>query len=407
MLTGKVAVESASHQENSVGLIDSQVHETPETASATETSGTEDERSSLVSLLLESGVGLPPDEWRITQANRRKEILDAYFDLIKPVKDGGQGKSRATAVREIGIGRATIWRWENDYKRDGYNGLLPDTANCGRHDTWKKLKFPPELVQKIVDELRGIYADTKSITTALRVYANRDTCPPRLAELILDPNRSSKHALPPALRDVVRTPGPVDDAHRGPRALALNGMSTPRKLDILPGDVFTADDTTPIYAWWIPWRTDKEHPFGVKVLQGQFIPVMDVASQCVISYVIIAREKGSYRASDIWHLFGHTFDTVGLPRIGFQLERGSWEANIIRGQEISYLENEVSYERRVGGLRQLPTNITQWHKDNIAVPLPKTLQTFTSFLPKSRRPSRRASAARWIRDCISSVPRSW
>jgi hypothetical protein len=69
----------------------------------------------------------------------------------------------------------------------------------------------------------------------------------------------------------------------------------------------------------------------VKLMQGQFIPVMDVASQCVVSYVLIAREKSSYRASDIWHLFGHTFDQVGLPRLGWQLERGSWEANIIRG----------------------------------------------------------------------------
>ena len=119
-----------------------------------------------------------------------------------------------------------------------------------------------------------------------------------------------------SLRKAAHIPEPVFDAHRGQRRLALKGMWTPRALDILPGDIFTADDTTPIWGWWVPWREDKEHPFGVKLLQGQFLPVIDVASQCCITFVLIAREKSSYRASDIWHLFGHTFETIGLPRLG-------------------------------------------------------------------------------------------
>jgi hypothetical protein len=164
------------------------------------------------------------------------------------------------------------------------------------------------------------------------------------------------NAFPRRIRVAARVSEPLNDAHRGPRTLSLGGIYIPRKLDVIAGDVMTADDTTPIWAWWVPWRECEEYPFGVKLLQGQFIPIMDIASQDTPCGVLIAREKSSYRAADIWHLFEHLFDEIGLPRLGFQLERGSWEANIIRGQEIKYEADEVSLSRRVGGLRQLPCN---------------------------------------------------
>ena len=150
--------------------------------------------------------------------------------------------------------------------------------------------------------------------------------------------------------------------------------------------MFSADDPTPLWAWWVPWQESEAYPFGVKLLQGQFIPVIDVASQMIITFVIIAREKSSYRAADIWHLFGHTFETVGLPRLGWQLERGSWEANVIRGQEVTESEGDFTSSRRVGGLRQLPTNLTAWHREKFGMDFafPKTLQTWTSFLPKTK-----------------------
>lgn len=113
--------------------------------------------------------------------------------------------------------------------------------------------------------------------------------------------------------------------------LSLKGMATPRTLDILPGDVFSSDDTTPIWAWWVPWPRSEDYPFGCKILQGQFLPVIDVASQCLLAFALIAREKSSYRAADIWALFGYVFDQYGLPRLGVQLERGSWEATLIAG----------------------------------------------------------------------------
>lgn len=331
---------------------------------------------SSIEQLLEGGVGRPPDEWRTEEANRRLEILTTFNALIE------QGRTKAEAVKAVGVGYATVWRWQKRFAKDGYKGLLPKTENCGRDNVFEKLGMTPEEVELVRNEVQGINLDTESVTSALRLFANSDRCPEHLARVILDPTRSSKHALPPSLRSLAKVSKPQQEAHRGPRRLSLKGIYIPRRNDILGGDIFTADDTTPIWAWWVPWRESDEYPFGVKLLQGQFIPIMDVATQCVVTYVIIAREKSSYRAADIWHLFGHTFDTVGLPRLGLQLERGSWEANIIRGQEVTYEQDEVSYSRRIGGLRQLPTN--PHDKTPADFVWPKTLQTFTSYLPKSK-----------------------
>jgi transposase len=326
--------------------------------------------------LPEGGVGLPPDEWRIAEANRRREVLGTYNELL------AQGKTKAEAVKVIGIGYSTVWRWLKAFEQNGFSGLLPQTDKCGRKTAFEQIGMTEDEVKTLLQSAQGINLDTESVTGALRLFAHSDRCPSRLAQIILDPNKSSKHAIPPSLRDLARVSKPAQDAHRGHRRLSLKGIYVPRRMDVIPGDVFTADDTTPIWAWYVPWRESEEYPFGVKLLQGQFIPIMDVASQCIVTYVMIAREKGSYRAADIWHLFGHTFDTVGLPRLGFQLERGSWEANLIRGQEISYSDDEVSYSRRVGGLRQLPTNPHDQVPEGFV--WPKQLQTFTSYLPKSK-----------------------
>lgn len=317
------------------------------------------------------------DAYRVGEANRRLEILNTFHSLIE------QGKTKAQACRLVGTGYSTMWRWIKGYAKDGFNGLLPDTHLCGRTSLAEKSK----ITKVMIDEIRGLNLDVQSDVSALRIYAQSDRCSEALAAIILDPNKSSKHALPASIRRVIQVTAAERLAHRGKRALSLGGIWTPRKLDILPGDIFVSDDTTPIWAWWVPWEKSEEYPFGVKLLQGQFLPVIDVASQKCITFVLIAREKSSYRASDIWGLFGHTFDAVGIPRLGFQLERASWEAQQIAGVEIEYQEGEVTHTRRVGGLRQLPTNITPWHLEKLgqsSAAFPKTLQTWTSYLPKTK-----------------------
>ena len=359
-------------EENSGGLFDS-AHETPAPCADAEIIRLFDDA--------DGAVGRPPDDWRIQEANRRLRIIETFQNLIAPIDEGGQGKTRKDAVALVGVSYPTLWRWLKRFEKEGYNGLLPNTDECGRKNIFEKLGMTPEQVEELRAELQGINLDMATVTGTLRAYASSDRCPPQLAQIILDPTRCSKHALPPSLRELAKTALATRDAHRGPRRLSLKGFSIPRKMDVTPGDVFSSDDTTPIWAWWVPWRESEEYPYGVKLLQGQLLPMIDVASQCPLTWCLIAREKGSYRASDIWALFGHTFDTVGLPRLGFQLERGSWEANLIGGQEVKYEEGEASYSRRIGGLRQLPTNPHDQLKD---FTWPKTLQIFTSYLPKSK-----------------------
>lgn len=315
------------------------------------------------------------DEWRIAEANRRLAILTTHRALL------ASGSTAPEAARKVGESIATLWRWNKRFRAEGYEGLIPSTDKCGRKSMLAKLG----LTQDEIDRVRGINLDTQSNTTAWRLYAQSDECREDVARVILDPTKSSKHSLPPSLRRATKVNRNHQLAHRGPRALALGGIWQPRKLDILPGDIFCSDDTTPIWAWWVPWVQCEEYPFGVKLLQGQFLPIIDVASQCIINFVLIAREQSSYRAADIWRLFGHTFETIGLPRLGWQLERGSWEANIIRGVEVEYEQAGVSLSRRVGGLRQLPSNPLPWHRERMdGAEFPKNLQTWTSYLPKTK-----------------------
>lgn len=358
---------------------------------------------------------LNPSDAQLREANQRLAMLQAYWALqAQVVAETGTELSLDRAAAKLGIARSYLRRrlinWETGGRN--FNALIPRFDKSGRKSILKHLteQIGQETVENAIQKVSGLKLDTESNTAAWRLFAHSDQCPEALARVVLDPNRCSKHAIPESLREATKLNEALHNAHRGPRRLALKGMWTPRMLDILPGDIFTADDTTPIWAWWVPWRTDKEHPFGVKLMQGQFLPVIDVASQCAITFVLIAREKSSYRAADIWHLFGHTFDTIGLPRLGWQLERGSWESNLIAGVELEYRDGEATLHRRVGGLRQLPTNLTEWHHQKLGgarlpsspdqtgsdgsfegstesrptFPFPTTLQTWTSYLPKSK-----------------------
>lgn len=325
------------------------------------------------------------EEERLKEAHRRKEVLDAFNGLF------ASGVPARRAAKLVKQGLTTLERWQKAFDAKGFNGLIPRTDKCGRKSTLEKLGLSEHELEAL---LRGLNLDLDSTTATLRAFAQSDRCPEELAAVILQ-KRSSKHALPPSLRRAAKINDNMKKAHRGPRTLSLKGFWIPRRLDVLPGDVFSSDDTTAIWGCWVPWQECEEYPFGVKLLQVQHLPIFDVGSQAVLTYGLIAREKSSYRACDIWANYGHLFDTIGLPRLGVQHERASWEAAQIAGMEVEIREGEVSWERRVGGLRQLPTNVTEWHRERLnklnglngANPMdcfPKTLQTWTSYLPKSK-----------------------
>ena len=107
----------------------------------------------------------------------------------------------------------------------------------------------------------------------------------------------------------------------------------------------------------------------------------------LLCYALIAREQSSYRAADIWRLMGRVHSLTGLPRLGWQKERGSWAANIIDGENIVAEDGGPAHPQRVGGLCMLPSNLTRRHVARLGAERAaqwRTLRTFTSYLPKSK-----------------------
>ena len=312
---------------------------------------------------------------------------------------GPGGLSLNEAARRLGVPVANLHRYLARYRAGGFEGLIPKQKNSGRDSLRAFLvaqigeegmaEAERRVASIALDLSPGIAAGSRRLSDGLawRTFARMPDCPEPIRAYFAAGKRRSKHSIAPSIRSASR-PGPLLDAlHRGRRAYGLNGPYQPRALDILPGDIFSSDDTTPIWAWWVPWPRSEKYPHGVKLLQGQFLPVIDVASQDILNYVLIAREQSSYRAADVWRLMGRTHSVIGLPRLGWQKERGTWEAQLIDGVHAELQDGEPGHAQRVGGLRMLPSNLARYHFDLLGPERAaawSTLRTFTSYLPKSK-----------------------
>ena len=113
--------------------------------------------------------------------------------------------------------------------------------------------------------------------------------------------------------------------------------------------------------WYVEWN-DPEDPcaakYGVRLLRGQLLVMIDVGTQRILGFLLLARQKDSYRAEDIWSWFGQIFADYGLPRVGLRTELGSWFSNMVRG--IPIVDQAWGTMRRLGGLseigvRQIPS----------------------------------------------------
>ncbi len=324
--------------------------------------------------------------WRHkTAADRERIVL-----LANAMMAADPLLSERKAAKEVGEDHASLHRYRKAYAAGGYIGLLPKQAERSGN-----LSIRDRLVRAVGEETfvqvekkvigKGLDMDG-SDGAAWRSVARQADAPLPLKQYFakVENRHASKHNIARSLRRSTRiTPGMML-AHQGSRALALRGAWTPRHCDIFPGDIFGPDDTTPIWGYYTEVEPCEKYPTGYKVGQGQFLPMLDVASQCPVSFALILRETSAYRASDVWRLIGHTHRTVGLPRLGYQMERGSWEAGLVRGVDVVVGENDFAHERRVGGLRMLPTNLRPLHIERMNGAGPTHLQTWTSYLPKSK-----------------------
>lgn len=116
--------------------------------------------------------------------------------------------------------------------------------------------------------------------------------------------------------------------HRSPRDHEIKGARYSRHLkDVFAGEVFQGDDTTPPVYFWEPWNC----PRGFRIIQGQFLIMIDFRSQMVLSFLLHS-DRG-YNSRGIRTLILKTHDEFGLPK-QFYFERGIWkDSKILTGDK--------------------------------------------------------------------------
>lgn len=168
----------------------------------------------------------------------------------------------------------------------------------------------------------------------------------RAATQVYVSNPASKSYVPRRIRELV-TPDirMLEDIHHGPRQANLKGAHIIRDWSgVLPGDWYSADDTTlPLYYWQ---EDDQGRP---AVMRGQCLLMNDCRTNRILAFAL--HSERNYTARVIRGLILEAHDTYGLPRQGFFFERGTWaNAKLIKGSKES--ADAVSPDETELGLRE-------------------------------------------------------
>jgi hypothetical protein len=320
----------------------------------------------------------------VEKARERQRIVEQAIAIIA---DGGDVK---TAARKLLQSTATIQRWLDRYQEEGFTGLLDKSTAAGRRSEAEKLRAScgPEEYEHLITKVKAANYDYVSNSLSWRKTARElpDGHPARAYMEKVVHEHTSKHSIAKSLLTETTVSKAQRLTHQGPRARKLGCVSTPRKLDILPGDMYCMDDETDNVICAVPCPVSAKYPCGYKAMQLQVFPCLDIASQYVGAFFFVARERSSYRGTDLWSGIGHCIDVMRLPRLGFQFERGTWESKVLRGVEVAYDPQEPSATQRIGGLQTLPSRVLPWHIENTAKGkfLPPTIKIYTSYTPKTK-----------------------
>ena len=274
-----------------------------------------------------------------TEAARKRDLVLQFRSLTAP---GPHRVSAARAARSLGVDNVTITRWVKAFDQGGYEALLPGYSRSGRKP---KYDLPPQIkdmVRQVVIRLdEGVAHGRGSGSSPLRAcqmvaMSGDERVTEDFRRIVLDPDRRS---LPPSWLSALQIPVAVLDAHRDSRSTFTTHISTPRSKTFVDangeiqvmqaGDSFQSDDGTLNFYSYIDWPFggDKcSEKYHVKLGRWQFLPVVDVGSLDIVSYDVIARPRGSYRAEDVASLLGRTMIEIGKP-LWWALERGCWESN--------------------------------------------------------------------------------
>lgn len=179
-----------------------------------------------------------------------------------------------------------------------------------------------------------------SISAAVEIYAGHPVCPAPFASWAKA--RSSRHHLPPELADalaiesrvlgLLRTPGDdaLDYGSFCPGALRL--CADPRTGELrrhYAGEVWCGDDASINAIFWAPWGLGGDRcsdKWGVRVGRFQLLLYVDLATDMIVGWSWVIRDRASYRAVDIAGSLYRLALAHGAPR-EIILERGTWASH--------------------------------------------------------------------------------
>ena len=171
------------------------------------------------------------------------------------------------------------------------------------------------------------------------------TCPADLRESILARQSASRPLVPPRIAKQIILPPGIVRLHRNPRNWSLDTLSAPgsqrryynadtaRREIMQPGDWFGGDDATPGIAVCVPCTeviTPVSQRYGVLIGRFQWLAYDDCRTDTLLAWDYVVRPRGSYRAEDVVNGIGAVTRAHGIPRKGYQLEGGTFNATLVR-----------------------------------------------------------------------------
>lgn len=171
------------------------------------------------------------------------------------------------------------------------------------------------------------------------------TCPEHIRNLILSRQDAGQPLVPDRIARQIAAPPSIVRLHRSPNAWALDNLCAPgsqrrffnnatgQREIMRPGDWFGGDDATPGIAVCVPCReviTPCSQRYGVLLGRFQWLAYHDCRTDKILAWDYVVRPRGSYRAEDVVNGIGAVTRAHGVPRKGWQLEGGTFHANLVR-----------------------------------------------------------------------------
>ncbi|HVU26520.1 MAG TPA: helix-turn-helix domain-containing protein [Verrucomicrobiae bacterium] len=326
-------------------------------------SGETPERAFLGALPIEtSACPVLPGDWRIKEARRRQELLQAFWALLE------QGFSRTKAAKKLGCAYVNLWRYEKAFKTRGFDGLIPNMEECGRKSDFdlilKDEKFCAKLLEIYLSTVgasgnnvvRG--RRTAKMATALTAMAEEAECPPALA------SRLKRGRFPVCLvRFLKRVTPEMENRQRGAKHFQLNGITSRRDLTLR----FPNGDRAEMPAGfkWVFDDMSVNQPFwceadGKILFSRQGLYAIDHRSLKWLGKMLVARPREAYRAEDILRFLRGLFLAYGGKPDVIVFEQGIWKARKIHGFKLNEFGQPVEdvFERgeMVDGEKHLLTD---------------------------------------------------